>query len=374
MKAILHLTKNCNLRCKYCYAPSKVDESMTIDTARKAIDLVCKLGQTSACVSYFGGEPLLKYEMIKELTEYAALAGERAGKSMHYRLSTNGLLFTEEILQFLKEHNVLFAVSLDGNKAAHDAQRILPNGEGSFDLLNSKLDMILAYNPLAVFTSVITPMSAPHLLESAEFMWSRGIRYTVYQPDYTYHDWDLDTFATLKKSYQQLAEWYLDKTRSGEYFYMSLFDGCLKTHARSPVKLGSTCDFGARKISIAPNGQIYPCVQFVSDRDDAKRFLIGNVDDGLNDNWQRLIKANKQARPQCEGCALLGRCSNYCGCLNWQTTGEITQVSPLVCEHERMLIPIADEIGNTLWKEKNPAFLKKHYKFLNEAFELYGID
>lgn len=374
MKAILHLTKNCNLRCKYCYAPSKVNESMSVDTAKKGIDLVVDIGKQSACVSYFGGEPLLNFDMIKELTAYAEEAGQKADKAMHFRLSTNGTLFNEKILAYCRDHKILFAVSLDGDREAHDAQRSMVGGVGSFDLVDSKLDMMLEYNPLSIFTSVITPLNAGRLYESICYMWGRGIRNMVHQVDYTWPDWDLENFAVLKAGYEKLAAWYLEKTREGERFYMSLFDEHLKSHTRQPVKLGKTCDFGARKFSVAPDGRIFPCVQFVSDRPDAQDYVIGDVEKGMNGRWRELIEANKQPRLQCEGCDLQGRCANYCGCLNWQTTGKLTEVSPLLCEHERMLVPITDEIGNQLWKEKNPTFLKKHYRFINEIFEEYGFD
>lgn len=375
MKAILHLTKNCNLRCKYCYGPSKVAEDMTLETARKAIDLVIGLGRNSACVSYFGGEPLLKFDMIRELTEYAHEAGRKARKEMHFRLSSNGTLFTREILQFCKDNKILFAISLDGDREAHNAQRVMAEGRGSFDIVDGKLDMVLEYNPFAVFTSVITPQTAGRLLESIEYMWSRGIRYIVHQVDYTHMEWDIESFDLLKESYEKLANWYIEATRSGEYFFLNLFDDKLKTHARSPYKLGEICDFGARKVSFAPDGSIFPCVQFVSDRPDARDYYIGHVDTGLTKRREELIAENKMERSQCKGCALLGRCSNYCGCLNWQTTGKVTEVLPLLCEHERMLLPIADEVGNILWKGKNPAFIKKQYKHLDkEILDLFEYD
>ncbi len=373
MKIILHLTKNCNLRCTYCYAPGKVQEDMSEQTARKGIDLAVKLGQNSACVSYFGGEPLLQFDLLQRLTEYSLQRGREVGKSMHFRLSTNGTLFNEERLAFCRDNNILYAISLDGDRQAHDGQRILPDGRGSFDLIDSKLDMILRYNPRSIFTSVITPKSADRLYESILYMWSRGIRYMVHQPAFSDPDWDLESFEALRESYKKLARWYIETTCSGEYFYMSLFDEKLKSHARSPIQLGEICDFGKRKISMAPDGRIFPCVQFVSDRPDAQEYQIGHADTGLNERWQMLIQRNKQPRPQCEGCAMQGRCANYCGCMNWQLTGELTQVAPILCEHERMLIPISDEIGNILWAEKDRHFLKKQYRYQQDQLE-YGYD
>jgi uncharacterized protein len=378
MKVILHLTPNCNLSCKYCYASINNGSSMSIETAKKGIDLAVKEGINSACVSYFGGEPLLFFDKIKTLTLYAVEEGKKHNKEMHFRLSTNGTLFNEEILAFCKKYNILFAISLDGDEKAHDSSRITKTGEGSFKIIDEKLDMILKYNPYSVFASVITPLNCDRLYESMEYMWSRGIRYVAHAVDYNDPDWTMELFEKLTESYKKLSAWYIDKTRSGNYFYMNLFDDKLKTHAKSPFKIGEICDFGKSKVSIAPNGRIYPCVRFVSDNPDTANYLIGNVDDGFTNQRQHLISKNKDAgRPQCEDCVLMGRCANYCGCTNWDTTGSISTVHPMLCEHERMLIPIADEIGNILWKEKNLAFLKKHYKIDKKLFPLlfgYSLD
>ena len=373
MKAVLHLTKSCNLRCRYCYAPDKIKQSMERETAEKAIDLVAGMGKSSACISYFGGEPLMVFGMIEGLTRYAEAAGERQGVQMHFRLSTNGILFTEQQLAFCRDHNILFAVSLDGDQAAHDAQRVQANGEGSWHLIDDKLDMILAYNPYTVFTSVVTPQTARRLFSSIEYMWGRGIRFIVHQLDYTHPGWTPALLEELGESYRQIAGFYLDKVRSGEHFHLSLFDDKLKTHASSPIKLGEICDFGAKKISVAPDGRLYPCVQFISDKPDADDYCIGDVEHGFNERREQLIAINRSERAQCEGCALQGRCSNYCGCMNWQVTGKLTEVPGILCAHEQLLIPIVDEVGNQLWSERESHFLKKHYADFDARF-LYRFD
>jgi uncharacterized protein len=378
MKVILHLTENCNLRCKYCYARGKSDISMSRETAMKAIDLGCQLGMEqghgSACISYFGGEPLLKFDLLKELTHYAEDEARKHGIAMFFRLATNGTLFTEESLAYCRDHKILFALSIDGDQQAHDAQRVKPDGSGSFADLDKRLPMILRYNRHTVVTTVITPWNVARLEESIKYLWNRGVRLFVHALDFTNPEWDEENFRTLKDQYERLAVFYLHMTRLGEGFYMSLIDEKLKSHARAPFRVGENCDFGKTKLSVASDGRIFPCVQFISDRPDAANYLMGHVDTGLTERRQELIAYNASGRPDCEGCALFGRCANYCGCTNWQNTGDIRTPSALLCEHERMLIPIADEIGNMLWKEKNSTFLHKHYKYFTDTFGEYGID
>ncbi len=373
MKAVLHLTTKCNLRCKYCYAPQTGRATMTKEIAEQGVDLAIELGTDSACVSYFGGEPMLRFDLIKELTSYARKAGAARGRQMHFRMSTNGTLFDEESLAFCRDNDILFAISLDGDQEAHDAQRVFADGRGSFETIDEKLDLILKYNPITVFTSVITPAPAGRLAPSIEYMWGRGIRFIAHQVDYTHPDWSPERFEELAQSYRALARFYVDKARDGEHFHLTMIDEKLRTHAKSPIALGETCDFGTRKVSVHPDGRIFPCVQFVSDKAGSEDFCIGHVATGLTQRRDELVAENKSTRPQCEGCALLGRCANWCGCMNWQLTGEITTVPGILCAHERMLIPIVDEVGNTLWAERNRKFLEKHYKEYREAFP-YSFD
>lgn len=371
MKAILHLTKGCNLRCPYCYAGKQGSEQeMTLETAKKAVDLAISEGNGSACISYFGGEPLLKFDLIKEVTVYAEEKARTANCSMHFRMSTNGTLFTEEILKFCADHNILFAMSLDGYKKSHDISRHLPDGSGSFDLIDSRLDMILRYNPFTVVTHVITPENVSMVSDSIRWMYNRGLRFIAHQVDFNDERWDMDLFEVLKSEYEKLAQWYLEASRTGVHFFMTLFDEKLKNHIDHPVYVGDVCDFGKTKISVAPDGSIVPCVRFISDDPDAKGYVIGNVATGFTDKREFWIGQNLLGRPECNGCDLVGRCANYCGCTNWNATGSINTVPPLLCEHERLVIAIADRIGETLWNEKNQYFLKKHYKLDRHLLEM----
>ncbi|MGM0597501.1 MAG: radical SAM protein [Myxococcota bacterium] len=377
MKAILHLTPACNLACNYCYAAKELEQKMSLETAKKAVDFVFKHGQNSACISFFGGEPLLRWDLIKKTTFYAEQKSKETGKPIFFRMSTNGILFDEDILKFCRKHKILFAISLDGNQQAHDKHRITTDNQGTWQIIDEKLDLILKYNPHTVVGSVISPDTIKELPASLEYMWERGIRYLAHSPDFTNPRWTPELLDELENSYRQMAQFYLARSKENKFFFFTLFDEKIKYHARGGLKPGDVCDFGVKKISVAPDGNIFPCVRFVSDEPDAKKYLIGNVYKGFNPKRQRLINKNRQPRPQCIQCDFNGRCSNYCGCTNWQTTGDILKVSPLLCAHERMLIPIADEIGKILWQEKNKAFLAKHYDIDENHFPLinsYDID
>lgn len=373
MKVILHLSADCNLRCTYCYA-SKTRHAgvMSMETARAAVDLASREGRESFCVSFFGGEPLLHFDLIREIVDYAHRVAREHSQTAAFRMSTNGLLFTPEILDYCRKNAILFAVSCDGDRRAHDTHRVFAGGSGSFDALNDVLPEILHRCPLTVFTSVITPSTAPYLRDSVAWMWEQGIRYMAHQPDFSDEAWDAAAFAVLAGQYRELCAWYLEKTRTGEYFYLHLIDDKLKTRIQRDFLASPPCDFGISKVSVAPDGTLFPCVRFVSDAPGAASYAIGHVSTGFTELRMQLSRKSLAPKPVCAECAYAGRCIQYCGCNNFTSTGEINQVHPLVCEHERMLIPLCDELGETLWRERNPAFLAKHYRIDLSHFPFLG--
>jgi uncharacterized protein len=117
-------------------------------------------------------------------------------------------------------------------------------------------------------------------------------------------------------------------------------------------------------VSVAPSGNLYPCVQFVHDDRDPSQ-LLGDVFEGFDqEKRSRFVAAAGEGSASCRGCALNGRCNNRCACLNIQTTGRPNQVSPILCEYERLVTPIADRLASRLFRERAPGFMNKHYNCL----------
>ncbi len=141
-------------------------------------------------------------------------------------------------------------------------------------------------------------------------------------------EWDRATLRRLQQGYEQVAETYIERHRQGEEIYFSAFDEKIRTHALGPIRRGTICDMGANSFSVAPSGEIYPCVQFVKPETDL-RFRIGDVRAGFDSPRRRaLVEMNRKPRPGCEGCDLDGRCNNWCGCVNHRTTGDVLEVPP----------------------------------------------
>jgi uncharacterized protein len=161
----------------------------------------------------------------------------------------------------------------------------------------------------------------------------------------------------LKKQYKILADFYFQNISKGKKIYYSPFDERIKTWAQRPYKKGDLCDLANSQIAIAPSGRIYPCVQFIgSDNDSYLLNSIGDIEKGfLKEKREEFTALNYKDKKSCAGCA-------FCGCVNWRATGKVDVIPPIICEHEHILMPIADILAGHLWKKRIPLFKRKFYE------------
>lgn len=366
MHYTLHLTNNCNMACKYCYVDHNNIQVMSLDTARKAVDLASKCSRGSAGIIFFGGEPLLHREIIYETVEYCKWKEKHSESRFHFKITTNGLLLDEEFMELSLKENIFIALSHDGIKKAHNKYRVDINGEGTFDSLNDKMGMLISNRPYAPVLMVVNPDTAEFFSESVEYLYNRGFRYIISSLNYA-ANWRNSDMLTLKKQYEILAQFYFDKTISEDKFYLSPFEVKISSHINGDSYCHERCELGKKQISIAPDGLLYPCVQFAGD----KEYSIGYVDMGIDRLRQEEIYAsNEEEKQSCASCSIRKRCNHYCGCMNRQSTGSINRVSPVQCSHERLLLPIADRLAEKLYRKKSAMFIQKHY---NDMYPMLSL-
>lgn len=369
MHLTLHLTPACNMRCDYCYAPPQPGAAMSEATAERALELGASLGDGSCGVIFFGGEPLLQRELI-EVTVSRARAIERQGRGrFHFKTTTNGLLLDDAFLEFAVREEVLVAMSFDGVREAHDRHRKLADGTGSYDLLVARLARLLDVRPYASVLLVVSPDTASLLSQSVELLLELGCRYLVVSLDHA-ADWSEESLDALQLQYVRLAQLYVSWTRAGRKFYLSPFEVKLASHIHGSEYRKERCELGRRQLSVAPDGALYPCVQFTR-AGRTSSWCIGDVETGIDLPAREAVRARAdQDKEPCCRCAIESRCNNTCGCLNWQSTGSVNVVSPVLCRHEQMLMPIVDRVGQELYRLRNPLFLHKHY---NPAFPVLSL-
>jgi len=350
MNFTLHLTADCNLSCRYCYE-THGKRRMTEETAKKAVDLAFSYGHPKNGFSLFGGEPLLERAVIESLCRYAAGKAKETGTALRFKMTTNGTLLDESFLRFAQEHGIDIALSHDG--LLQDEQRLTRDGSPTRERLEPIVDLLLRYQPNAVAMQTVTPSTVGRMAESVEWLYERGFSRIHTAIDYRVDaGWDDASMAVLKTQYERIAdlsEAHFDDARPLLYLnYLSKIAAYLND--RPCIE----CRLGMRQPSIAPDGAIYPCNQFL----DMQDFRMGDVEHGVDPQKQRSIyRASLDPEPDCEGCAILDRCRHHCACLNFSLTGQMHTVAPVQCEHERILIPVADALAERLYKRKSARFL-----------------
>lgn len=375
ISATFHLTHACNLRCTYCYTGEKVAVGMTAGTATAACDFCLKLAREKGCqhleVVFFGGEPLIQFPRLCEIVDRLREATQAEGLRVTFKMSTNGLLASEEVVEALRQREVFVSLSVDGPPEVHDLQRPAVGGRDTAGRLAEVMRRLLDWNPHTAVNCVITPATASRADASVAWIFEQGFRYVSTALDWG-ADWTRPDLLALGRAYTRLGDWYVQRTREGKRFYLSCFDEKIRSRTHGPLEKQERCIPGVRQFSIAPSGNLYPCVQFVKEDQDP-RWVIGHVETGFHPNPHATGGCGgcgESARSECTGCALAERCSSWCACINWQSHGRLDEASPLVCEHERMLMPIADRVANRLWKQRDALFLHKHY---NPAFPVLNF-
>jgi uncharacterized protein len=328
---------------------------------RRAVDLARRLNGDRPCgLIFFGGEPLLQKDLMREVVDYARHLERAGAPPFHFKITTNGLLLDEEFLEFAGREDLLIALSCDGDRDVHDRHRRRPDGSPSFDLVRARLAALLAARPYSSVIMVVNPDTAAQLDESAAYLVEAGCRYLIMALNYA-ADWSEPSLADTEAAYRRLAGRYVEWTRAGRKFYLSPFEVKLSSHINAHCFDRERCDLGRRQLSVDPEGYVFPCVQFPR-AGKGSRWCVGHVDRGLDEAARDALWREATAeKDPCGRCDLQRRCSHTCSCLNWQTTGATNRVSPVLCRHERLLTELADEIGRTLYGERNALFLHKHY-------------
>ncbi len=364
MHVTLHLTNACNLQCRYCYV-CQGKQFMSREVARAAVNLAASSG-TRCGVVFFGGEPLLCKARIMDTVSYGQSLQDQGKGNFYYKLTTNGTLMDDDFLQYAAAHDILIALSHDGVQAAHDCNRVYPDGQGSFDQLQQRAKALLKLQPYAPAMMTISPNTVQYYAQGVDYLYGLGFRYLICSMDYA-GAWTDETLEELRKQYLKLAKWYRRMTIREEKFYLSPFEVKISSHIHRTNYHQERCELGKKQLSVAPDGKLYPCVQFVGD----EAYCIGDVFSGVNeDKRMALYGINEAEKESCTTCAIRDRCNHHCACLNRQVTGDIRKVAPSLCAHERILTPIADLVAETLYRKRSAIFIQKQY---NDMFPLLSF-
>ena len=361
MNLTLFLNHSCNLRCTYCYTGRKFHRPMSLSVMERAVELGLDLADHRfLMLTFFGGEPLMEPDLMEATVLHARARGEARGIRVFPGVATNGTLLDRGRLEMLKRHEFQVQLSLDGCPAAQDATRRFRNGRSSAARVEQNLRTLLdeGFNPRVL--SVIDPDNVDQLGPSFDYFMALGVKKIHYSPNYS-GAWDEVSCARFEEALADLGSRYMDRLRQDQDVRLDPLNGKVVTHLNRGYKPGQRCMFGVKELTVAPSGRIYPCDRLVA-QDDDPAVCIGHVDSGIDVARRDALVANKDTPDdECAACELQPRCMFWCGCANYETTGDVGQVAPITCWFERCFIAEADRVASTLYTEKCPAFLKRFY-------------
>lgn len=362
MRLTLFLDHACNLACTYCYNGEKFARVMEPATARRAVDLVMEMPLQLGQVGFFGGEPMMRFPLIQEVTRYVEERTAGFDPAVKMVVTTNGTLLADQPLEWMKEHHFHLGISVDGSPRAHDACRRYRGGASSAADVEAGIRRSLQMGLPVKTISVIDPTNVEYLAESLDYLLGLGLRHLSFNINYE-ADWNDANRAHFTEALHEFTDHYVDWYRKGLAFRVNLTDSKIVTHVKGGYADNDRCDFGCLELAVSPSGKLYPCDRLIGEdnRDDV---VIGDVWKGIDVGRRTaLISSKNTILGECMECDLQHRCMHWCGCVNYAMTGSVGEVSGLLCWFEKSLIEEADRAAEVLYAEKNPAFIRRFYKF-----------
>ncbi|MBQ8227710.1 MAG: thioether cross-link-forming SCIFF peptide maturase [Clostridia bacterium] len=336
----LHVAHTCNLNCNYCFASQGKYHGeralMSFEVGKRALDFLIENSGTrrNLEVDFFGGEPLMNWDVVKQLVAYAREQEKIHNKNFRFTLTTNGILIDDDVIEFSNKEMSNVVLSLDGRKEVHDRLRKDYMGRGSYDTIVPKFKEFVErrgnknYYMRGTFTHANTDFTND-ILHMADMGFTElSMEPVVCSPD---DDAALtnEDLPVLFEQYEILAKEMIKRKKQGKpfTFYHYMLD--LK-HGPCIYKRISGCGSGTEYMAVTPTGDLYPCHQFVGD----EKYLLGNIYDGVtNKEIQDEFKlCNAYARKECDDCWAKLYCSGGCAANSYHASGKITGIYEYGCE------------------------------------------
>ena len=337
----LHVAHTCNLNCAYCFASQGNYHGeravMSYEVGKQALDFLMDHSGTrhNLEVDFFGGEPLMNWQVVKDLVAYARSVEKERGKNFRFTLTTNGMLIDDDVIDFANKemHNVV--LSLDGRKEVHDRYRVDYAGKGSWETIVPKFQKLVASRPAdkTYYMRGTFTHENPDFLEDIKTMLDLGFDELSMEPVVCAPD---DPAALTEEDlnivfdqYEKLAQLMLERRKAGKpftfYHYMLDLAGGPCVYKRI-----SGCGSGTEYMAVTPTGELYPCHQFVGEED----FKLGDIWKGVTNPavQEQFAACNVYTRPQCADCWAKLYCSGGCAANAFHATGSIQGVYEHGCD------------------------------------------
>ncbi|MBQ6901319.1 MAG: thioether cross-link-forming SCIFF peptide maturase [Firmicutes bacterium] len=335
----IHIAHTCNLNCAYCFASQGKYQGeraiMSLEVGKRALDFLIENSGSrhNLEVDFFGGEPLMNWDVVKEMVAYARSIEKEHNKNFRFTLTTNGLLIDDDVIEFANKEMSNVVLSLDGRKEIHDRYRVDYAGNGSWERIVPKFQKLVEarggknYYMRGTFTH-----ANPDFLKDIQQMLDLGFSELSMEPVVCAADdpsaLTEEDMAVVMDQYEKLAELMLQRDKEGKpfTFYHYMID---LTGGPCIYKRISGCGSGTEYMAVTPWGDLYPCHQFVGD----EKFRLGDIWKGVTNTeiQQEFAACNVYAHPECRDCWARLYCSGGCAANAYHATGSVTGIYEQGC-------------------------------------------
>lgn len=345
----LHISHDCNLRCKYCFASTgdfgKGRKLMPFEVGKVAIDFLLEksVGRENLEVDFFGGEPLMNFDVVKQIVEYARSKEEEYHKNFRFTITTNGMLLDDDTIDYINKEMYNVVLSIDGRKEVNDRMRVRVDGSGCYDRILPKFKKLVdgrgdkEYYVRGTYTKYNLDFSEDvmHLYEAG--FDEISVEPVIESPEeaYAITEEDLDQ---IYAEYDKLVDRIGAIRKNGKHinFFHFMID---LDQGPCVIKRLRGCGSGNEYVSITPDGDIYPCHQFVGHDE----YKMGNIEEGTfnNDIKKEFAGCHVYSKPACQECWARFYCSGGCNANNFVFNGDIHKAYELSCKIQRKRIECA---------------------------------
>lgn len=345
----LHIAHDCNLKCRYCFAEEGEYHGkrslMSLETGKKAIDFLIKASGTrkNLEVDFFGGEPLLNFDVVKGIVEYARDVEKENNKNFRFTITTNGILLDDEIQSYINKHMHNVVLSIDGRKEINDKMRVRAGGQGSYDTIVPKFIKLAEsrnqtdYYVRGTFTRNNLDFSKD-VIHLADLGFKQISVEPVVADDNESYSLKKEDLPVLFEEYEKLALQILKRKKEGKDFNFFHFMIDL-TGGPCVTKRLVGCGSGTEYLAVTPEGDLYPCHQFVGMED----FKLGDIEKGVVNMKKRkeFENLNVYSKPDCGKCWAKFYCSGGCVANSFNNNGDLITPYEIGCELQRKRIECA---------------------------------
>ncbi len=345
----LHIAHDCNLACRYCFAEEGEykghRELMSYEVGKKALDFLIKSSgnRRNLEVDFFGGEPLMNWQVVKDLVRYGREQEALHNKKFRFTLTTNGVLLDDEVMEFVNREMSNVVLSIDGRKEVNDRMRPSRNGKGSYELILPKFEKLAeSRNQTNYYVRGTFTHNNLDFSEDVKHLADLGFKQISVEPvvalpedSYSIKEEDL---PALFEEYDRLAKLMLEYKKSGKDFNFFHFMIDL-TGGPCVAKRLSGCGSGTEYLAVTPWGDLYPCHQFVG----IPEYLMGNVDDGIvkPELREEFKVCNVYSKEKCRNCFAKFYCSGGCAANSFKFHGDINDAYDIGCELQKKRVECA---------------------------------